>query len=372
MPDAGVVAPDDEVGAAVVLAADRVPDRLARPGVAHRGGEHADHRAVLRVVALEQRLVAPHPHVRRDVVGLRRADERVDEQAVDDLERALLDVLVRPVDRVAGLEPDDGPPAALARTSARVSRGRQAVVRRSRRAPAARAPRACRRRSSRPRRTTAFTPGWLEVVGPVDRRRPPCALSRLNGLGHAEHRDRLGALGRRRARRVRPDPRRCASASSTPSTTGIAQASPSARCIVVEDRVVVGLALEAGERAEGARRRASPGRRARARSTISFGRFAASARERVGGVAAWRAGRRGCRRAARSGAMSDMTCRAFRSGETQDAERIRPRPALGHDPERLARELDLEAAVVARASRRRPAPGTGPSAVTSTCEASCA
>jgi len=37
--DAGVVAADDEVRAAVVLAADRVPDRLARPGVAHRGRE---------------------------------------------------------------------------------------------------------------------------------------------------------------------------------------------------------------------------------------------------------------------------------------------------------------------------------------------
>src|SRR5438552_1681517 len=34
--DAGMVAADDEVRAAVVLAAERVPDRLARAGIAHR------------------------------------------------------------------------------------------------------------------------------------------------------------------------------------------------------------------------------------------------------------------------------------------------------------------------------------------------
>ena len=50
--DAGVVAPDDEVRAAVVLAADRVPHRLARAAVAHRGGEGREQRAVGRVVVL--------------------------------------------------------------------------------------------------------------------------------------------------------------------------------------------------------------------------------------------------------------------------------------------------------------------------------
>jgi hypothetical protein len=41
------------------------------------------------------------------------------EQAVDDLQGALLDVLVRPVDRVAGLESHDGPPPTLAERVAR-------------------------------------------------------------------------------------------------------------------------------------------------------------------------------------------------------------------------------------------------------------
>src|SRR6185312_12153269 len=52
--DARVITSDDEVRAPVVLAGDRVPDRLARARVAHRRGEHADHRAVVRVVATEQ------------------------------------------------------------------------------------------------------------------------------------------------------------------------------------------------------------------------------------------------------------------------------------------------------------------------------
>ena len=111
--DARVVAADDEVRAAVVLAADRVPDRLARAGVAHRRRERRDDDAVGRVVLVDEHAVALDAGRGRHVVGLRLADERVDEQAVDGLERALGQVLVRAVDRVAGLEADDAPPAAV-------------------------------------------------------------------------------------------------------------------------------------------------------------------------------------------------------------------------------------------------------------------
>ena len=44
--DAGVVAADDEVRAAVVLAHDGVEDGLARPGVAHGRREDAQHHAI--------------------------------------------------------------------------------------------------------------------------------------------------------------------------------------------------------------------------------------------------------------------------------------------------------------------------------------
>ena len=67
--DAGVVAADDEVRAAVVLAADRVPDRLARAGVAHRGRERGEHDAVGRVVAVEQDAVALDARRGGDVVA---------------------------------------------------------------------------------------------------------------------------------------------------------------------------------------------------------------------------------------------------------------------------------------------------------------
>jgi hypothetical protein len=63
-----VVAANYEVSAAVVLAGYGVEDRLARPRVAHRSREDRQDRPVPRVVAVQDDLVALHPHRRRDVV----------------------------------------------------------------------------------------------------------------------------------------------------------------------------------------------------------------------------------------------------------------------------------------------------------------
>src|SRR3954453_20958996 len=79
VPDTSVVAPDDEVGAAVVPASDRVQDGFARTGVVHLRGEDAEDDPVVRVVVLHQDLVTAHPHVGGDVACLRLADQRVDE-----------------------------------------------------------------------------------------------------------------------------------------------------------------------------------------------------------------------------------------------------------------------------------------------------
>ena len=108
-----MIATHDEVGAPVVLPGDGVPDGLLGPDVAHRRGEHRHHRAIVRVVVLEQGLVAPHAHVGGDVVGLGRADQGMQEQAVHDLQGALLEVLVGAVHGVPRLEPDHGPPAPV-------------------------------------------------------------------------------------------------------------------------------------------------------------------------------------------------------------------------------------------------------------------
>ena len=137
--DTGVVAADDEVRAAVVLAHQRVEDRFARPGVAHRRRQHAQQHAILRVVVVEQDLVAAHAHVGRDVVVLGLADQRVQQQAVDDLERGLLEVLVRAVHRVARLEADDALPLALGERAARVGRIERVGPERPRRGRCARA-----------------------------------------------------------------------------------------------------------------------------------------------------------------------------------------------------------------------------------------
>src|SRR5215204_5544079 len=118
----GVVAAYDKVCAAVVLAADGVEDRFAGSTVAHRRGEDGQHRPVLGVVALQDRLVGAHPDVGGDIRGAGLSDERVQEQPVDYLQGALLDILVRAVHGVTGLETDDALPAFVREDLAQAAR----------------------------------------------------------------------------------------------------------------------------------------------------------------------------------------------------------------------------------------------------------
>src|SRR5512132_3665974 len=68
--DAGVVAADDEVGAAVIAPRNRVQYRLPRPGVVHLRREDAEDDAAVRVVVVHQDLIAAHTHIGGDVAGL--------------------------------------------------------------------------------------------------------------------------------------------------------------------------------------------------------------------------------------------------------------------------------------------------------------
>ncbi len=249
-----MVAPDDEVGAAVVLAADRVPDRLARAAVAHGRGEGREQHAVLRVVAVQQRAVAVDAHRGRHVVALRLADQRVHEQAVDDLERRLGDVLVRAVDRVAGLEAGHRAPAALGDDPPgvdgieRQARGTTAPGGRrpARRRPGTgRAARRCARRRDAPRRSCRSS-ARPRAAGRTRRRprRRARASSRAVLVG-----ERHAVALRRRA---------------TASVTGSAHSVPLARRMSSTTRGVVVLAHEAAQRRQCAARPACRGRRPRA------------------------------------------------------------------------------------------------------------
>src|SRR5688500_13651943 len=117
-----VVSAYDEVCAAVILAADSVEDRLAGSAVAHRRWEDGQHRAVLGIVASQDRLVGAHSDVGGDVRGAGLPHERVQEQPVDYLQGALLDVLVRAVHGVTGLETDHALPAFLREDLAQAAR----------------------------------------------------------------------------------------------------------------------------------------------------------------------------------------------------------------------------------------------------------
>jgi hypothetical protein len=77
-----VIAADDLPGAAIVLAEDRVQQRLARPRVAHvEGVARLDHRAAHEVL-VDQRGDRARAHVGRNVAGLEVAEQRMDEHAV--------------------------------------------------------------------------------------------------------------------------------------------------------------------------------------------------------------------------------------------------------------------------------------------------
>ncbi len=110
--DAGMIASDDEVAAAVVLPEHRVQERLARPGVAHVERITGLDDAALREVVFDQHRDRLRAHFRRHVAPLEPSQRRVDEDAVADLERDLGEILVRAVHGISRLEGGDRAPAS--------------------------------------------------------------------------------------------------------------------------------------------------------------------------------------------------------------------------------------------------------------------
>ena len=102
-----MVAADDEVRDAVVLADDPVPHGLARPAHAHRQRQQRQRRRPVRV-ARHDALVAADPGVVVDVAGLRETHDRMDQQiGLHLFGGAERELEVRAMQRVARLEGDD-------------------------------------------------------------------------------------------------------------------------------------------------------------------------------------------------------------------------------------------------------------------------
>jgi hypothetical protein len=119
---AGVVAPYDQVRAAVILSEDGVEQGLARSGVTHFHGVAALHDAVLAEVLVHQRVHGPHPYFRRYVAGFELADQLVNVDAVADLDRDPRQVGVRIVHGIAELQRRNRRPAALLENAACLGR----------------------------------------------------------------------------------------------------------------------------------------------------------------------------------------------------------------------------------------------------------
>jgi hypothetical protein len=117
-----MVAADDEMRAAIVLADDRVPERLARSRHPHRKVQQAECRRLLRVV-LQHVLVAAHARVVIHVAGARHSDHGVNEQVRFRVARGTQrQLVVRTMHRIAGLERHHLAPSQLAE-AARSSAG---------------------------------------------------------------------------------------------------------------------------------------------------------------------------------------------------------------------------------------------------------
>ncbi len=108
-----MVAADDQVGTAMVLANDGMPDGFPRPAHAHGQWQQGEHGGVFRVVG-HQRLVAADSGVVIDVARFGHSNDRVNEQiGIRLFGRAQGQFLMRPMHRVSGLESDNFVPTML-------------------------------------------------------------------------------------------------------------------------------------------------------------------------------------------------------------------------------------------------------------------
>ena len=120
---AGVVATDDEMGAAVVFADERVPDGFARAAHTHGEGHKGELGGPGWIFSNEE-LVAADAGKVIDIAGPGHADDRMDEETGFDLLRgAEGEFDMRAVHWVASLEGDDAAPTLVRKFGTKLGRG---------------------------------------------------------------------------------------------------------------------------------------------------------------------------------------------------------------------------------------------------------
>src|SRR6516162_7689888 len=117
-----MVAPDDEMRAAEVLANERMQQRFARAAIAHFDRVTGlDHRSLPEII-VDHCLDRPSADIGRNVAGFEFAEHLMDEHTVRNLDCDLDEVFVAAVHRIAGLKRCNRRPAALQKHSPRLSR----------------------------------------------------------------------------------------------------------------------------------------------------------------------------------------------------------------------------------------------------------
>ncbi len=125
---AGVIAADNEMTAAVILADERVPDGLARSAHAHGERQQGKFGGRLRKLG-EQQLIATHSRVVIHIAGLGHAHDGMNQQAgLDLLGGAECELDVSAVHGIASLEGDHTPPADAGKLGPHLGRSQAQVT----------------------------------------------------------------------------------------------------------------------------------------------------------------------------------------------------------------------------------------------------
>src|SRR5438270_1648449 len=115
-----MITTNDEVRATIVLTHQGIENGVTRTGIAHSSRQHSQDSTICRIVVGKQHLVAAHTHISGNIVTLSIANQWMQVQAIDSLQRALLDILMSAMDRVTRLETNDTCPTTLGEQLARL------------------------------------------------------------------------------------------------------------------------------------------------------------------------------------------------------------------------------------------------------------